>query len=122
MNRRLRFLSALLALVAFSAYFAESVVALSCAPGTEQVAVAAAGAHAGHSTGHDADPESQRSDRSHDSSCPMNVGGATCVAVSLPGATASVQLQPSAADAEFTRDATGAALLLIRTLYHPPRA
>ncbi len=120
MNRRLRLVAALLALVAFSAYVAESVATPFCGPASEQAGSEHA-AHVGAGDHHD-HSESHHSDASHEAPCPMSFGGATCVAVSLPARAASVQLLPAEVEGEFTRDQAGTSLLLIHTIYHPPRA
>jgi hypothetical protein len=83
MNRRLRVLGALLALLAFSAYFAEGVRAAACMPGMDDHGAehASVDAHAGmnHGSSGDTDeaPDSPR--------CPLGMAGTgSCVAVSLP--------------------------------------
>jgi hypothetical protein len=127
MNRRVRLLGALLALVAFSAYFTESVVAAFCAPAGDhatQHAVShapAAGAEHVHADETD-DSDAASPGTSHESGCPLGMSGTTCVAVSLPTIASSVQILPTAGEADFVRDQSGTTLLLIHTLYHPPRA
>jgi hypothetical protein len=124
MIRRFRFLAALLALVAFSAYFAEGVVAAACAPGSPQHAeIATDTPHgtAGHSHGapaHEAPAESP-----HQSQCPFGMGGSmTCVAAPLPGTAIAVQPSPASNEGTFIPQQVSIALLLVHPLYQPPRA
>ncbi len=131
MRTRVRFLGALLALLAFSAYFAEGVWAAMCPPGMAPDAPAAAEAegkpHAGHAGMHRSVPEpsdSPEHSRSDTPPCPfIAVGaGSSCVAVSLPAQGTSLQaLLPTAGPVAL---APGSAhdLLLASTLFHPPRA
>jgi hypothetical protein len=128
MNRLIRRLAALLALTAFTAYFAESVVAAFCvpAPDSEQVAMdhtGHSGGHAGHGY-HGSAPEAPDSDGSHDSHCPLGMaaGGSGCVAASLPARVAVEYVVPAAHEAAYTAQQVGVELLVTRTLYHPPRA
>lgn len=70
MNRRLRLVGALVALLAFSAYFAEGVWAAACLPGMEDHASAHASAGMNHdspdtSSGHDSPDAHQPHGASH---------------------------------------------------------
>jgi hypothetical protein len=129
MSRRLRFLAALLALFAFSAYFAEGVWASLCLPGSEThtsmvVGASDHGAHAGmnHAPGESSDdPGSPRSDAPP---CPLGIAGAgsSCVAVSLPAAVTTVaQVAPGYAGAPLFLDSTHD-LLVVASHFRPPRA
>jgi hypothetical protein len=124
MNGRFRFLAALLALVAFSAYFAEGVLAAFCAPESPQhaeVAMDTSHASAGHLHGAPA-PEAP-AEGPHQSQCPFGMGGGmTCVAASLPGTATAVQPSPASVEGTFIPQQVSIALLLVHSLYHPPRA
>lgn len=129
MNRRFRLLAALTVMVAFSAYFAEGVIAVFCTSvqGMETVVQAEAGHHgSGHGTDHGQDApgsEAPSQGTSHESHCPLGMGGgASCVAVSLPGSAAAVQDVPAGYEMEHAASQAGVELLLIHTFYHPPRA
>jgi hypothetical protein len=129
MNRRIRFLAALLALFAFSAYFGESVWASVCPPGMEtQGAPGAAasdeGSHAGMYHGplpSTEDPEHPRSDAPV---CPSGImsAGSSCVAASLPAVTVTLA-DPALGYAvpPFFLDGTHDRLL-IALHFRPPRA
>jgi hypothetical protein len=124
MNRRLRVAGALLALIALSAYFAESVVAVACLPGMDHDALVLEGAAHG-SMHHDAPANTGPADDSRGDAprCPLGMaGGGSCVALILPVAV-SVD-RPGAADPETalpliedTHD-----LLLVAAHFRPPRA
>jgi hypothetical protein len=146
MNRRLRFLAAIATLFAFSAYFAESVWAATCPPelqdATRESAAAAVhasdgravhqrtehaqpggGSHAGHAVEHGASGRHGEAGNDGHAECPFAALGMTgCVSVSLasPGTSfaAAAHEQPlSVAMSAQLHD-----VLLIATLFHPPRA
>jgi hypothetical protein len=123
MNRRFRFLAALLALVAFSAYFAEGVLAGVCPPESSQHAeLTAHAAHGPAGESHGPGAHEAPAEGSHQSHCPFGMGGMTCVAASLPGNVNVVEPPPSGAEGAFVPQQVTIALLLVRPLYHPPRA
>jgi len=113
MNRRFRTAGALIALLAFSAYFAESVQALACGPDM------AAGAHHAQHDGHGDAPEQAPTgtDCPHD----MLMSGACSIAF-LPAPAAPVGMYaphevvlPGAAPVAID-------LLIAAPPFHPPRA
>lgn len=128
MHRRFRFLAALLALVAFSAYFAEGVLAAFCAPESsvhaEVVMDSADGPYHGSSHGsHEPAAHEAPAEGSHQSHCPFGMGGGmTCVAASLPGNATVVAPPPSSPEGTYVPQQVTVALLLANSLYHPPRA
>jgi hypothetical protein len=136
MNPRFRLLAALLALFAFSAYFAEGVWAAMCPPGTEagshavaQVADAAApgGAHAGHAGMHPTPaPDSEKSESSlpYSAPCPLGMPGAggSCVAVSLPALAGEMQPAPVIHAPVVALLDTTHDQLLVAAHFRPPRA
>jgi hypothetical protein len=130
MNPRFRTLAALLALFAFSAYFAEGVWATLCLPGAETHASMATDAahHGSHAGGHhDAPAQSSGapdSPRSDAPSCPLGMTGAgsSCVAVSLPASTSTMaHAAPEHAEVPLFLDSTHDRLL-VAPLFRPPRA
>jgi pimeloyl-ACP methyl ester carboxylesterase len=129
MRSRFRTLAALLALFAFSAYFAEGVWASLCLPGAEtQVHMAMDATHHGsHAAGHHApaqdsgDPDPSRSDAP---SCPLGMTGmgSSCVVASLPASTSTIaQAAPEHAEIPLFLDSTHDRLL-VASLFRPPRA
>jgi hypothetical protein len=129
MNRRLRFLAALLALFALSAYVGESVWASTCPPGMATPATTDGdlpepGAHAGMHHGSapasgDADPP-----RPDAPPCPLGMAGAgsSCVAAPLPAAaTAMAQAALAHAATPLFLDSTHDRLL-VAAHFRPPRA
>lgn len=132
MRRRFRILTALLALLAFTAYFAESVAAALCAPdaavhGTGAVRSdtserdAAPRAHADHDA-HGPASEAPPDER-HDAGCPFGMaGGTTCSAATLPAQVPAAGAVPSVFDAAYSTQPSELDRLIPRTLYRPPRA
>jgi hypothetical protein len=130
MKTRFRHLGALLALAAFAAFFAGNVWASLCPPGmgagmgvTVEVD---AGAHRGMPMHH---PEPVPSDGSDApapdlSHCPFAVAGAggSCVAASLPSAVASLTAAPNEPSLLSAISDSLPDLLLVASLYRPPRA
>ena len=120
MNRRLRLLGALVALLAFSAYFAEGVWASVCMPGMENAAAAhAMDPHAGMDHG-----APTPSDDAPAPDCPlgMTVMGGSCVAVSLPS---TVEVPAPAVESSTAALASGDDVhdsLLTASHFRPPRA
>jgi hypothetical protein len=122
MNRRIRFLAALLALFAFSAFLAEEVWATLCPPDTVQVEMEMGDAahHGGHHHGGgETDPGDTES-----AECPlMAIPGAGCVSVTLPAVqpgsaspvAGSLTLQPVSHDRLHD-------LVAIHGLFRPPIA
>jgi hypothetical protein len=127
MRFRFRFLAALFALVALSAYFAEGVWASMCPPETLSAGAEAPmeqdtnGCPLGISDA-PADPSEQsRSDAPVCPLGPLGVGG-SCVAASLPATTA--QIPPSLPEGSLLSPSPDSArdLLLALAVFHPPRA
>jgi hypothetical protein len=121
MTRRFRKLAALSALVAFTAYYAEGVLAVFCVTDSPDhaamtVSDAAGDAHAPAS--HDAPAEG-----SHTSECPPGMGGGTtCAPVSVPAAAAVMLAMPASSERADVPAEFNTQLLLAHSLYHPPRA
>jgi hypothetical protein len=124
MDRRFRSLAALLALVAFSGYFAEGVLAVFCAPDSSQQAeIAMAAAHAPNGHAHGPAEHEAPADESHQSHCPFGMGGGmSCVAASLPGTVFAVDALPASSEGAFAPQQVTVVLLLVHSPYHPPRA
>jgi hypothetical protein len=124
MRSRFRTLAALLALLAFSAYFAEGVWTSLCLPGAEtHVHMAIDAAHHGsHAPAQDSgDPDPSRSDAP---SCPLGMTGmgSSCVVASLPASTSTIaQAAPEHAEIPLFLDSTHDRLL-VASLFRPPRA
>jgi hypothetical protein len=129
MNRRIRFLAALLALFALSAYIGEGVWASTCPPGMETAATTdgdppEAGAHAGMRHGPapssgDADPPGPDAPP-----CPLGMAGAgsSCVAAPLPAvATTLAHAARAHAATPLFLDSTHDRLL-VAAHFRPPRA
>lgn len=134
MNRRLRLLAALLALFAFSAYFAEGVYASLCPPGMDSQSAAAGmtsehGSQHGHhgALHHSApspsdDPGPAGSDAP---ACPLGMagaGGSSCVSVSLPAAAGAMSLTAPIPSAAAVHLDTTHDRLLVAAHFRPPRA
>lgn len=121
MSRRFRFVAALMALVAFSAYFAEGVLAIFCVPDSPhhtEVSMDHAGGEAHAPATHDAPTE-----ESHMPQCPFSMGGGmTCAPVSMPAAAAAIVPRPASSESAFVPAELNIQLLLAHSLYHPPRA
>jgi hypothetical protein len=123
MNRRFRSLAALLALVAFSGYFAEGVLAVFCAPASSHAEMAMASAHAPDGHAHGPAGHEAPADDSHQSHCPLGMaGGMSCVAASLPGTVVAVEALPASSEGAFAPQQVTTLLLLVHSPYHPPRA
>ncbi|HSK19807.1 MAG TPA: hypothetical protein VK912_11725 [Longimicrobiales bacterium] len=119
MNRRLRLLGALVALLAFSAYFAEGVWASVCMPGMDEAAAHAMDAHAGMNHG-----APSPSDDTPVPDCPLGMTsmGSSCVAVSLPS---SVEVPAPALESATAAVTSGDDIhdsLLTTSHFRPPRA
>lgn len=114
-------MAALFALVAFSAYFAEGVLAVFCVADAPHHAEMAMGHGPGDSNApaaHDA-PD----DGSHRSHCPLSMGGGmTCSPVSVPAAAAALLPIPPSSESALVPAEFNIQLLLTHSLYHPPRA
>jgi hypothetical protein len=122
MNRRIRFLAALLALFAFSAFLAEEVWATMCPPDMVEVEmeVGEATPHGGHHHGGgESDPDDVESPE-----CPlMAIPGTGCASVTLPAiqpgsaspVAGSLTLQPVSHDRLHD-------LVSIHGLFRPPIA
>jgi hypothetical protein len=120
MNRRIRLLAALLALIGFTAYFAESLVAMSCiaeAPAGETSAAAASYDGVHHAPHAPAEPDA---DVPH---CPLGMaGGSSClVPATLPVAASAARVPGPEAEPSVAAIADAAHSLFVRTLFHPPR-
>lgn len=139
MTRRVRFLGALLALLSFSAWQAESVLASLCPPGMDEAMAmegrmasdAGGGAmtmenaiDAGHSQPEAPDAPGDAPPGPDLGHCPFAAPGAgsTCVTAHMPAGRQALPVPrlDAAADlpaSDFTTD-----LLLASGLFHPPRA
>lgn len=130
MRSRFRVMAALFALLALTLSFAEGVSASTCMPGMDMgmdssAEAAAASGRMDEMTTPGRNSGDESPDRPAPPHCPfapVSTPGSCVVAASLP-ATSSVDLAPSPEGAllvsppEQTRD-----LLLVSTLFHPPRA
>jgi hypothetical protein len=121
MNRRFRFLTALLALTGLTALSAESLMAMWCMPGSPVAETMAASAM--HDGMHDPGPASSQTESETRTPSHCTLAGSFCAAsASLPAAP-SVARVPS-----LVRDLAAIAVfdaspeLIIRTLFHPPQA
>jgi hypothetical protein len=118
MNRRVRFLAALLALVGFTALLAENLVAMSCMPANVSDDT---GMHAGLQHATHAAPENEPEDPAPQH-CPLVMAGGSClVPVILPAATSYVKVPESARRADPASVPDAADELVVRTLFHPPK-
>jgi hypothetical protein len=119
MNGRVRFLAALLALVGFTALFAESLVAMSCMPGTTVGGIAVATHDGMHDPAPSPESESKTQMPQH---CPLPMAGNICAApATLPAATWEARDPASVRDPAIVAVVDAASELLSRTLFHPPR-
>lgn len=126
MNRRLRLVGALVALMALSAYFAEGVWASMCMPGMdgEAPAHAAMDAHTGmsHAAHAPADDSSRPDTEAPD--CPLGMAGmgSSCVVVLLPAPVESPvpSVETAAAGQSFADSLHDS--LLAAAHFRPPRA
>ena len=120
MRFRFRLLAALLALLAFSASFAEGVWASTCAEtGTPT-------AHAGMDmpTGDDHSPcdTASREEQGPKGDCPLPAMAASgCVVVSLPAVTVQLDISPAAASLVATVPAAFVDRLAVSALFRPPQ-
>lgn len=139
MTRRFRLLSALVALLALSAFFGESVWASVCPPEmVMEIEGATADSHVGHeaasahapSAEHDASASAVDSSApgsspssSHDDPCPLAFAGAgSCASVTLP---AESRMEDTTAGISEMQAPAGESLndiLPITSLFRPPRA
>jgi hypothetical protein len=121
MTRRFRIVAALFALVAFSAYYAEGVVAVFCvtdSPHHAEMTLSHAAGDAHAAAAHEAPAEG-----SHRSECPLSMGGGmTCAPVSVPAAAAAMLPMPASTERTVVPAEFNIQLLLTHSLYHPPRA
>lgn len=122
MNRRLRLVGALVALLAFSAYFAEGVWASVCMPGMDDAAAAHAHAMDAHADMNHGAPSP--SDEAPAPDCPLGMTsmGSSCVAVSLPS---SVEVPAPAVESITAAVTSGDDIhdsLLTASHFRPPRA
>jgi hypothetical protein len=130
MTRRLRTTSALLALLALTVYFAESVAAPWCMP-VATVASAASGGGADaparsgalHHGPSEASPGSRHSD-SQTSPCPLGMAdsGASCVAAPLATPPETLRSAPAIEVALLSLSDRIPDLPLVTAHFHPPRA
>ncbi|CAN5731583.1 hypothetical protein BH23GEM9_BH23GEM9_20420 [soil metagenome] len=128
MNRRVRSLVALLALIGFAAFFAESLVAMSCMP-ADRVEREAAGQEAAVSPMHDGmhHPVPTSSDSGSDTGtpqhCPLAMTSSSCAApATLPVAMSVAHAPVPASEPSMIDFADVAHELIVRTLFHPPRS
>lgn len=119
MNRRFRSLAALLALVGFTAFFAENLVAMSCtAPEAGAEATMHADAHHPAPASGDSEPDTPAPQ-----DCPLVMAGGSCLmAVTLPAGSSPVKVPESAGPANAISVNDAADELVIRTLFHPPKS
>jgi hypothetical protein len=127
MNRRIRFLAALLALIGFSAYFAQSPVAAACTTDMVSMNATAGDPHAGMN--HAAAPAAETVPANDDStpgttSCPMGmIAGNNCsVAATLPAGVSTAHSSAPGHEDGVKTARTVASLLLVHAFFHPPRA
>jgi hypothetical protein len=121
MHRRLRSPVALLALVGFTALFADSLMAMSCVPaGTvgQETAVSPLNNGMHHPVSTSAHSESESGMPQH---CPLAMAGISCAAPASLPVTVSV-FRASAPDGEVAviDPDDPSHELIIRTLFHPP--
>jgi hypothetical protein len=121
MNRRLRFLTALLALTSLTALFAESLVAMSCMPGsTVEQTTAASAMHDGM---HDPGPASSHTESETRTPSQCTLAGSSCAApASLPAAPLVAPVPALVRDLEPIAVVDASPALIIRSLFHPPQA
>lgn len=128
MRKPLRVAAALLALIALSAYFAESVMAAWCLPGVETAASAEAVAPAGHTAMHHGGTPVDAPEPQHSGSgvpaCPfgMTGSGTSCVAVPLPAVREGVRAAPATESTLLPVAVRSPAMLLVTSHFRPPRA
>jgi hypothetical protein len=142
MKRRTRTLGALMALLAFTAYFAENVWASMCMPGAgaEMTMMAHADAHEGASAGApdraaghvetddghamagEAAPRAP--DGTPAPACPLGAGsvGSSCVALSLPGSSSAFDSRDTLSSGVNLSPPGPGEILLASALFRPPRA
>jgi hypothetical protein len=127
MMRRFRSFGALVALLAFSAYFAESIWAAACPPDTGVESGAVAGGHGAagmpaHHGGHDPAP-AEGDDDAVPLPCPFAaIGASGCVSASLGAAPVTLDAAGSAAAPSLYSNAELLDTLVATVLFHPPRA
>jgi hypothetical protein len=126
MTRRFRTVAALFALVAFSAYYAEGVLAVFCvtdSPHHAEMIVSHAAGDAHAAATHGAPVHEAPAEGSHKSQCPLSMGGGmTCAPVSVPAAAAAMLPVPASTERALVPAQFNIQLLLTHSLYHPPRA
>jgi hypothetical protein len=133
MSKRVRYYGAILSLVAFSAFFAESVWAATCDPdmgSTMAHGAAAASAEPAAPGGmpvhdHAAHPDPAPAGNGGDdaASCPLVMAGAGgCVSSTLGAAAGTVRFPPPQSHLTRLGAVAHAELLVALTLFHPPRA
>ena len=124
MNPRLRSLTALLALIGFSALFAENLLAMSCMPAD---AVGSGAMEMAGMMHNDVDhPAPATSDHAPDPSTPEQcalamAAGACVVPVSVVPATSSIGLPELARQTTPPLAVDAADEMIVRTPFHPPR-
>lgn len=123
MTRRVRFTAALLALIGFTAFFAESLVAVTCSP---LMTMPEAADMAGHEGMQHTMPDEPAAGSEPDSPemphCPLTlIAGSSCTAAALPAATGMVVLSAPAHEGVTDPSGTGATLLLVEPFFPPPR-
>jgi hypothetical protein len=121
MNRRFRFLTALLALTGMAALFAESLVAMSCVPeSTVEETMPASAVHDGM---HDPGPGSSHTESETRTPSHCTLAGSSCVApASLPAAPSVARVPSLVRDLAAIAVVEASPELIIRTLFHPPQA
>jgi hypothetical protein len=126
MNRRFRIVAALFALVAFSAYYAEGVLAVFCVSDSShhaEMTISHAAGEAHTATSHESASHEAPAEGSHKPHCPLSMdGGMTCAPVSVPAVAAAVVPTPASTERALTAAEFNIQLLLSHSLYHPPRA
>jgi hypothetical protein len=123
MNGRIRFLAALLALVSFTAYFAEGVVASSCLPAGD-VAADARAATVSHEGRHHPSPGPGTPESDMPQHCPLGMAsGSSCVVpATLPSAASATGVPAAEIEPNVTTVADAAHDAFVPPLFHPPRA
>jgi hypothetical protein len=123
MNRRLRSLVALLALAGLTALFAESLMAMSCAPmDTVGQEMAVSPQHDGmhHPVPTSTEPQSETGMPQH---CPLAMAGSSCaVPASLPVTMSVIHAPAPHSEAAMIDPVEVSPELIVHSLFHPPRS
>lgn len=122
MRTRFRILAALLALMAFSASFAEQVWAGTCAAEASHAQQSAPASHPHDGMTMPADHPHPQIPSPDDAGCPMQALAAGCALVFFPAAAADAVPATPAGDARVAPHADPSVqLLLVSSLFRPPQ-